>query len=304
MISVLMSTYREPIAYISLSVDSILKQTYEDIELILVVDDPANKELINYLKSIEAKDTRVKLLINDTNLGLTGSLNRALSIANGEFVARMDADDISDKQRFDLQLSFLENNNLDLVGCNVQDMDEEGNISGKVSIFPRNHSQIVKETKYNSPLAHPTWIGKKEVFDHLNGYQEIDACEDYDFLVRAILSGFKLGNFQEPLLKYRINSSGISSTKKAKQKAALFLIRKNYRSGRSTTEEEYEQYMRSDAGKKKIQDLDKYYKKTSKLKNMSGNKIKKIFYAVTILVSSNEARSLLTNMLREKMEVR
>lgn len=304
MISVIMSTYREPLQYIKLSVESIINQTYKDLDIVLIVDDPNNTDLIDLLKEYESNDNRIQLHVNEKNIGLTGSLNRGLGYAKGDYIARMDADDIAEVQRLEKQLNWLKTKEADLVGSNIQDIDEEGNADSTISIFPETHQKIVSEAKFNSPMAHPTWLGRRIVFDRLNGYQEIDACEDYDFLVRAILSGFKMGNIQEPLLKYRINNSGISSTKKAKQKAALFFIRKNYRVGKITTEAEYEEFMKSAAGKKKLIDLEKYYKKTSKLKNMSGNKVKKIFYAATILVSSSEARSLLTNMLREKIEVR
>ena len=76
MISVVMSTYREPIKYIKESVNSILHQTYKDIEFIIIVDDPDNFELIQYLKNISHSDERIKLYINEKNIGLTASLNK------------------------------------------------------------------------------------------------------------------------------------------------------------------------------------------------------------------------------------
>ena len=304
MVSVIMSTYKEPKSYVKLSVESILNQSYKSIEYIVIVDDPTNIDLIDLLKNYAEKDKRIRFFINNKNLGLTASLNRALQYANGEYIARMDADDISSANRIEEQLAFLQRHNLDLVGGNVQDIDENGNILSNPTVYPKFSSSISKKAEYSSPLAHPTWLGKKEVFERLNGYQEIDACEDYDFLVRAILAGFKIGNVQATVLQYRINPHSISSTKKARQKTALFFVRENYRRGRVTTEAEYCQFMESPAGQKKLSDLEEYYRKTSKMKKMSRNKITKALYMATIFVTCNEARLLFANTIKEKLYVR
>lgn len=300
MISVLMSTYKESLSYIKQSVESILEQSYKEIEFIIVVDNPEYSDLINLLNSYSDKDSRIKILVNNKNLGLTYSLNRALKYASGQYIARMDADDISDRERLKKQLLFLEKNHLDLVGSNVQDIDEHGEKKAGVSYFPETNSKVVRYAKFDSPVAHPTWFAKKEVFESLGGYHEIDACEDYDFLVRAILKGFKIGNVQETLLKYRINSKGISSTKKTAQKLALEIIRNNYRCGKETTEQEYIIYINSSEGKKKCEDLKLYYQKTDRLKNVSGKKIKKMLFKAYIFVTSKEGRRLVYNLLQEK----
>ncbi|MCI9613858.1 MAG: glycosyltransferase [Dorea sp.] len=300
MVSVLMSVYKEPLSYIRYSVDSILNQSYKDIEFIIIVDNPSNMDLITLLKEYEKKERCIKLFINEKNLGLTGSLNKALNYAQGEFIARMDADDISMPKRIEKQLEYLTHNQLDLIGSNIQDINENGNICSDVTIYPETNEQIIRYARYNSPIPHPTWFGKKSVFDKLNGYQEVEACEDYDFLVRAILDGFKLGNIQEPLLKYRINLKGISSTKKAKQKTALYFIRKNYRRGVSVSEKKYEEFISSAKGERKLADLNDYYKKTSKLKELPKNSLKSLLYEVYIFLSSREGRLLTTNLLKER----
>lgn len=290
MVSVIMCTYREPLKYIMISVESILNQTYTQFEFIIIVDDPSNKEIIEYIKKRKSEDSRIKYFINEKNLGLTGSLNKALKYAKGNYIARMDADDFSHPQRIEHQIKYLEKYNLDLIGNNIQNVDENGKNRGSITCYPESNSSIIKIARYNSPLAHPTWFGKREVFEQLNGYREIDACEDYDFLVRGILKGFKLGNIQETLLQYRINPDGISSRKKAKQKAALYLISKNYRKGNVTDELEYLHFIRSKNGKRKIYKLGKYYSKLYRFKSMSGNRIKQFFYGSYMFISSSEGR--------------
>ena len=228
-------------------------------------------------------------------------MNKALKYASGEYIARMDADDISETERLKKQLLYLENNQLDLIGCNVQNIDENGNKSPYISIFPKTNAKVMKYARFDSPVAHPTWFARRKVFDSLGGYHEIDACEDYDFLVRAILRGFKVGNIQEPLLNYRINSNGISATKKTKQKCALSILKDNYKKGRVTSEREYFEYINSESGRKKIKELDDYYKKTAKLKSMSDNKIKRLLYKMYIFITSKEGRKLVFNLLMERI---
>ena len=180
-----MSTYNEPLSYIKKAVESIRMQSYSDVEIIIVVDNPEYDALINLLDSYARNDSRIKILINDKNLGLTGSLNRALEYASGKYIARMDADDISKVERLEKQLLFLEEKQLDLVGSNIQNIDANGCKCAGISIFPETNDQVVKYARYDSPVAHPTWFARREVFEALRGYREIDACEDYDFLVRC-----------------------------------------------------------------------------------------------------------------------
>ena len=129
MISVLMTTYREPLEILRASVESILSQTYRDLEFIVILDDPDNQPAMDLLFSFAEADPRLKVEINASNLKQRKSLNRALELATGEYVARMDADDISLPERLELQLDYLTRNDLDLIGGLVQIMDEEGNVS-------------------------------------------------------------------------------------------------------------------------------------------------------------------------------
>src|SRR3990167_10971452 len=105
-ISVIMSVYNG-MPFLKEAVASILKQTYRNFEFI-IVDDGSRDKSWEYLKSL--KDTRIKLLKNGRNLGLAASLNKALKKAKGDFIARMDADDVSFPQRLETQIKFLEKN--------------------------------------------------------------------------------------------------------------------------------------------------------------------------------------------------
>ena len=103
-VSVIMSTYKEPIDWIRQSIDSILNQTFSEFEFIIVVDNPKYKELISVLNDYAEADNRICIMVNENNIGLVKSLNKALSQCNGEYIVRMDADDISLPERIAHQI--------------------------------------------------------------------------------------------------------------------------------------------------------------------------------------------------------
>ena len=128
-ISVIMSVYNG-MPYLQEAVKSILNQTYKDFEFI-IVDDASTDDSLKYLKGIN--DKRIKILSNEKNLGLAVSLNKALNAARGEYIARMDADDISKPERLHIQLNFMElNPQIDICGSFVSVIDENGKLVGSI----------------------------------------------------------------------------------------------------------------------------------------------------------------------------
>ena len=113
LISVIMPNYNTSVEYLSLAVDSILSQTYENFEFI-IIDDCSTDESVDYLASIT--DPRVRVIRNDVNRGITASLNVALDNARGDYIARMDSDDVSLPERFEKQIAFMEANP-DVIVC-------------------------------------------------------------------------------------------------------------------------------------------------------------------------------------------
>ena len=224
LVSILMCTYNEPISWLKQSINSILNQSYKNIEFIIILDNPLNIEHREYLEKIRSNNPGIKIFTkyNEKNLGLVKSLNRGLMMCHGEYIARMDADDISCATRIEEQIKFLENNNLDIIGSQIEYFTDEKSFGTGDCCF--TNYWISKTLKYQGGLAHPSWLGKKAIFDKLNGYREVDTCEDYDFLCRARLSGYRLGNINQVLLKYRINENGISITKASKQELTSKLI--------------------------------------------------------------------------------
>lgn len=107
MISIIMSAYNEKEEEIRAALDSMLNQTFKKFELILVVDNPSNKMIIKVAHEYKEKDNRLVIILNEKNLGLASSLNKAISIAKFPVIARMDADDYSYTNRLEVELSAI-----------------------------------------------------------------------------------------------------------------------------------------------------------------------------------------------------
>lgn len=227
-VSIIMSTYKEEEVFLRQSIESILNQTYKDFEYIIILDNPNNKLHMKIINDYASKDKRIKFYINEQNMGLTASLNRGLSLAKGKYICRMDADDISINNRLELQKRHLENNDFDLIGGISQMIDENGKVIYSIKKVPTDLNKIKKSLKYNQVISHPTWFGKKEVFDKLNGYRNMPLCEDYDFTLRAVLQGYKISNIDEIVLKYRMTTSSISRSNLYEQYLFAKYITKKY----------------------------------------------------------------------------
>lgn len=274
-VSVIMSVYNEPIEILDESINSIINQTYKQVQFIIINDNPLRNELKKYLDDKSKNNNIIVVLQNQENIGLVKSLNRGISYATGKYIARMDADDISLPDRIYKQITFLNKNSYDMIGCSVIKIDELGNVAGKI-VVPSSYDRIKKFYKFGSCMLHPTWLVKREVFDELNNYREIYACEDYDFVLRALKKGYLLGNSPEFLLKYRIRDNGISISSEAQQKLTMFFLNKNRENIDTISIESINDYLESDTYKKNREKLDKYIK----IKNCFRNEniiMKKLF---------------------------
>lgn len=266
--SVIMATYKESIECLKQSIESIINQTYNDFEFIIILDNPDNKEHIAFINDYVCKDERIKFYINDKNMGLTNTLNRGLKLAEGKYICRMDADDISELYRMEHQKKYLEENDFDLIGGISQIIDEDGNTIYSIKKVPTNFKKIKKCIKYNQVISHPTWFGKKEVFDKLNGYRNMPLCEDYDFTLRAILQGFKISNVNECVLKYRMTKDSISRSNLFEQYLFARYITKQYSEGKVSEVEEAKSYVKKNLSDKNAKH---YLKENERFNNALNN---------------------------------
>lgn len=250
MISIIMSTYKEEENLLRESIESILNQTYKDFEFIIILDYPDNNLHKKIIEEYSKIDNRIRFFVNEKNLGLTGSLNRGLSLAKGEYIARMDADDISLPYRLERQLEYIKKNQYDLIGGITQMIDEDGNSIYSIQKIPTDFNKIKKALRYGQCIAHPTWLGRKEVFDYLNGYRNIPLCEDFDFTLRVVLNGFKISNLNETVLKYRMTKNSISRNNLYDQYLYMKYITNEYSNGNIASVENAKEYVKNHLNKK------------------------------------------------------
>lgn len=204
LVSVLLPLYNEPIDFAIKAIDSIINQSYRNLEIILLLDNPENLELRSLITDYTHKDNRVVVHINTKNLGLPETLNTGIDLARGEYIARMDGDDISDLYRFEIQIDFLLNHHdVDLLGSNAHIIDEKENIIGEYTNLSSDTCQKIMLRYSSINLIHPTWIGKASLFRSVK-YRNIKCIEDYDFMLRAYFCNAKFANLPNPLLRYRI----------------------------------------------------------------------------------------------------
>ena len=209
-------------------------------------------------------------MFNERNLGLVSSLNKGIAHSHGEFICRMDADDIAKPDRIEKQLRFIAIHGLDIVGSYIELIEMEGKKIGKSRSYPISNEYIYQYMKYSSPIPHPTWLIRSKVYNKLEGYRNIPHVEDYDFLVRARICGFEMGIVPEELLYYRINTQGITQKNIAKQKILSSYIAKQLKDNQIYDEEEISLYLKRNIKKQNV--LEKYYTIGKSLK--AGEKVK------------------------------
>lgn len=222
-ISVILPVYNQE-KFIKEAIESILNQSYSNFELIIINDgstDNSEKIITSF------KDKRIKIIKNNINHGLTKALNLGMKNAKGEFIARMDGDDISYANRFKLQLkAFEKDGNVYLIGgqaCVISINSKKL----KNTRMPTRYQDLKKVViKYN-PFIHPTVMFKKILINKIGYFNEnYRYAQDYDFVLRAI-NNFKCINLKEPILALRLNSNSISASKHQKQQLTAVAIRLN-----------------------------------------------------------------------------
>ncbi len=205
--------------YLKEAIDSVLNQTFSNFEYI-IINDASSDRTHDIIKTYT--DERINYIINPENLGLTKSLNKAISMAQGKYIARMDADDICQPDRLSEQVLYMESNSdIGICGTNFEVIGKK-----KRSHFPLDHETInIKLFQGINPLAHPSVIIRKELFiDKKIFYDEnIKYAQDYKLWVDAV-KHIKLANISDILLKYRIHNNQISASKNKEQKQVVEFI--------------------------------------------------------------------------------
>ncbi|HHQ4767843.1 TPA: glycosyltransferase family 2 protein [Aeromonas veronii] len=186
-----------------------------DVEFeVIIVDDCSTDNTFEICNKIN--DKRIKIFKNKCNLKICKTLNYALTHASGDFILRMDGDDVSLPSRLKEKMDYLKLHQLDLVGCQMIAIDEDGNELSKGSM-PVGVDKVRAACQFSSPIAH-IWLAKREVYEALGGYREIPYAEDYDFILRALDKGFRCDNTPEHLMLIRQRRGNTASTASLKQR--------------------------------------------------------------------------------------
>lgn len=208
-VTVLMPVYNGE-RYLREAIDSILSQTFQDFEFLIINDGSTDstREIICYYD-----DPRIRLLDNECNLGLTRSLNKGLKLAEGEFIARQDGDDISEPERLAKQVAFLDTQpEVALVGTFYKMIDDRGNLIGKEK-KPTNYTQICWDLLFCCTFIHTSVMFRKSTIQEQIGFynEAVIYAQDYDLWCR-IARSLKVVNISEYLVKLRLNPSSMTAT--------------------------------------------------------------------------------------------
>lgn len=216
MISVIMSTYNNQ-SSVGYAIESVLNQTYKDIELLIMNDgsiDNTKEVLGKYLNN-----EKVKIFTNKENIGLTKSLNILINESKGNFIARQDSDDISIDSRLEKQLNFIKKHNLDACTTRAINMQSRKLVPGLSYYLP-----YILSTKFKNPFIHGTLMIKTDLIKNLMYDEEYYFAQDYALFLNLI-KNFKIKTINSGL--YELNTkNNISENFKKEQKKYFDLARK------------------------------------------------------------------------------
>ena len=203
--SVLLSVYyKENSQYLCQSLDSIINQTWQPTEIVLVKDGLLTNELEQIVQKYQSKYNQLKVVALSHNVGLGKALNEGLKYCSYDIVARMDTDDIAKHNRFEEQLIILQDNSeIDVVSSWVDEFEEQISNVKAIKKVPEKHSDIYQYARKRNPINHPVVVFRKSSVMEAGGYQHFPLLEDYYLWIRMLKKGAKFYNVQKSLLFFR-----------------------------------------------------------------------------------------------------
>lgn len=221
-VSIIMSEYNTNIELLKESIKSIMNQTYDNFELIII--DDCGKNDVKKI-SDEFNDPRIKVYKNSKNNGLVYSLNKAIKISTGKYIARMDTDDYSYPNRLKKQVKFLEKNSqYDIIGGNA-DLYNGQEIWGTTS----GYGEITTKKMLNGcPLIHPSVMYKKNIMTDIGGYLNYNRCEDYATWIEAILKGYKIYQMKDVIIRYHLSKEDYKKRTLKTRKGFFKMLKHQY----------------------------------------------------------------------------
>jgi glycosyltransferase involved in cell wall biosynthesis len=208
-ISVLMPVYNAEL-YLEEAIKSIINQTFENFEFI-IIDDGSTDDSLKIIQKYEDKDSRI-ICISRENKGIIYSLNEGLNISSGQYIARMDADDISYPDRLEAQYLFMLENKLDVCGGDYISINKDGLLIDAHDVS-KNDYEILLTMASNVPFAHPSVMMHKSFLINnklIYGVYGYKNAEDLDLWINMYDAGAKFGNLDSRILKYRMLTDSLS----------------------------------------------------------------------------------------------
>lgn len=227
-ISVVMSFYKEPLQWMASAVESILNQSFTDFEFIIICDNPENAGGLAYIQELSGKDSRIRLIQNPVNIGITKSLNKGLEISRGEYIARMDADDIALAERFERQVSFLDSHrDISVCATNAHAINSKGRITRRNKYSHKLNPNYL--FIFNS-IAHPSVMFRRELLEVRKPLYNEDYpyAQDYELWQHLVLKGYRIHTLPETLMLYRKSKTQISTSKKSHQDRIFRVVHRDF----------------------------------------------------------------------------
>jgi len=205
-----MAVYAEDrFEWIEQAINSVLLQTYQNFVYVIVIDGEISDKIYTYLCDVCRQNKQMILVLNRNNSGLSSCMNFIIDWVLAEhsgtkYFFRMDADDISEKNRFSSQVQYLENHlNVSILGCALKEINEIGDVVGKRKL-PAQHNDIVKFLPKRCSINHPTVAIRFNVFKDGFRYNEaLRNTQDYFLWIELAAAGYKFANLGEKLLQFR-----------------------------------------------------------------------------------------------------
>ena len=273
-ISVIMSVYNGE-AYLKEAIESVINQTFTNWELV-VINDCSTDSTSEILSDFASEDERIKVYTNEVNLKLPTSLNKAISLSGGKYIARMDADDICLPDRLEKQFKFMEeNDHVALSSCRFMTVKNGVYASGGAG--GRCDNDAVKAMLLvSNPILHPGVIAKSEVLKKMCYDTTLTCTEDLELWTRMAMQGIKMHILDECLLIYRLHDKQITSTTLERQHTEVLKIQqKHYACFGGQMDEEMQRFYITGVYFKENADINKFVRYAKWLRSVTSKKIDK-----------------------------
>lgn len=205
--SVLMSVYiKDDPGFLKLALESIYEgQTRKPDEIVVVFDGPLTPEQHAVLEQFRVgKEQVVRYYPQEVNRGLGEALKIGSAYCTGDYIFRMDSDDISHERRFEKQIAYMEAHpEIDVLGSDIAEFDKVPEDSQRVRSCPETHADIIRMSRHRNPMNHMSVCIKRSALEAVGGYQTLLLLEDYYLWLRMIAAGYQLANLQESLIYAR-----------------------------------------------------------------------------------------------------